>query len=68
MNQGLKLLWKCQNKLGGGGGGGDTDRGRGQVGCEPRIEVILKMQKKGEGVDVNKEFKLVRVDVNQEFK
>ena len=47
--------------IGGGGGGG------GLGGCEPRIEVIVKMQKKnvrgpvgrGSRVDVNKELKLL---------
>ena len=44
---------KVQKKSLGEGGGGV------QGGCEPRIEVIVKMQKKVRGI---------RVDVNQELK
>ena len=55
--------------MGGGGGGG---RGMGQGGCERRIEVFVKIQKKkkfggggsgGRGVSGG-----VRVDVNEELK
>ena len=44
VNQDLKLLWTCKKKSGSGRGGGV--RG----GCEPRIEVIVKMQKEGRGI------------------
>ena len=60
VNQELKLLCKCKKGLGLGSS-------RGMGGCEPRIEVIVKMQKQSpgvfwkgvSGVDVNQELKLL---------
>ena len=62
--------------MGGGvGGGGGGVRGRGQGGCERRIEVFVKIQKKknfflGGGVGGQWEGSGwgVRVDVNEELK
>ena len=45
------------------GSGSGRVGGRGQGGCEPRIEVIVKMKKVGGPVGVG-----VRGDVNQELK
>ena len=45
----LKFLCKCKNKLGGGwsgGGGGWVGGSGGQGGCERRIKVFVKIQKK----------------------
>ena len=73
---------KTKKKLGGGSGGGGGFGGsvggvglwRGQGGCERRIEVFVKIQKKnffggggvrGRGVGVGLG---VRVDVNEELK
>ena len=51
MNEELKFLgkFKKKNSLGGGGvrgGGGRVGGGGGQDGCERRIEVFVKIQKK----------------------
>ena len=51
VNEELKFLWKFQKKnffLGGGEGGrwGGGGSRRGQGGCERRIEVFVKIQKK----------------------
>ena len=53
----------------GGGGGGGGGLGRGQGGCESRIEVFWKIQKKklGGGGGVGSGWG-VRVDVNEELK
>ena len=60
---------KIQKKNWGGGRGG---RGRGQGGCEQRIEVFVKIQKKnwggGGGVGGGGVGGGVRVDVNKELK
>ena len=54
--------------------GGGGVRGRGQVGCEQRIEVFVKIQKKnlgGGGRGVSGRGRVgggVRVDVNEELK
>ena len=62
---------------GGGVGGGGGGRGRGQGGCERRIEVFVKIQKKklgggrgggGRGVSGRVGLGGVRVDVNEELK
>ena len=44
VNEELKFLGKFKKKLGGGPGGGG--RVEGQGGCERRIEVFVKIQKK----------------------
>ena len=50
VNEELKFLSFCENskKIGGGqvGVGGGRVGGEGQVGCERRIEVFVKIQKK----------------------
>ena len=48
VNGELKLLWKYK-KAGGGGWGPGPVGSRGQGGCEPRIEHIVKMKKVGRG-------------------
>ena len=61
---------------GGGSVGGGGGRGRGQGGCERRIEVFVKIQKKkfwgggggGRGVSGRGWVGGVRVDVNEELK
>ena len=56
---------KMQRKVGGGPGMGWGGVGwGGQCGCEQRIEVIVKMKKKSEGVRVGWSG-VVRVDVNE---
>ena len=58
----------------GGGSVGGGGRGRGQGGCERRIEVFVKIQKKilgGGGRGVSGRGRVgggVRVDVNEELK
>ena len=58
VNEELKFLGKFKKKFfflwGGGGGGGGRGRGRvggGQGGCDRRIEVFVKIQKKKIGGD-----------------
>ena len=47
VNEELKVLCKFKKKMGGGGrGGGRVGGGGGQGGCEGRIEVFGKIQKK----------------------
>ena len=49
VNEELKFFWKFKKKNWGGGvggGGGRRGRGRDQGGCERRIEVFVKIQKK----------------------
>ena len=58
----MKKKKKKKIFFGGGGGGG----GGGQGGCERRIEVFVKIQKKKLGGGGVREG--VRVDVNKEFK
>ena len=54
--------------MGGGPGGGGSGWG-GQGGCERRIEVFVKIQKKnGGGVGGRGRVGGVRVDVNEELK
>ena len=60
---------------GGGGGGGGRGRVGGQGGCERRIEVFVKIQKKkfffwGGGLGVGGRGRVggVRVDVNEDLK
>ena len=72
VNQELKFFGKFKKKKLGGGGGGGGVRLEGQDGCERRIEVFVKIQKKnifflgggGGGGGVAG----VRVDVNEELK
>ena len=42
-------MWKCNKKVGERGGGGGPVEGEEVGGCEPRIEVIVKMQKQSRG-------------------
>ena len=54
---------------GGGPGGSGWGGGGGQGGCEQRIEVFVKIQKKmGGGVGGRGRVGGVRVDVNEELK
>ena len=47
LNEELKFLCKFKKEIVGGGGGGGCGRvGGGQGGCERRIEVLVKIQKK----------------------
>ena len=46
VNEELKFLGKFKKKIGGGGRVGGGGVGRGQGGCERRIEVFVKIQKK----------------------
>ena len=80
VNEELKFLRKFTKKLGGGyvggcsgwgcSGWGECVRVGGQGGCERRIEVFVKIQKKmgGEGGRVGGSGWGVRVDVNEELK
>ena len=71
MNEELRFLGKFKKNWGGGRGrgGGDLVGGGGQDGCERRIEVFNKIQKKkiGGGVQGGRVWG-VRVDVNEELK
>ena len=69
VNQELKFFGKFKKKIGGGGGSGLG----GQDGCERRIEVFVKIQKKkilflGGGGGGGVWGVGVRVEVNQELK
>ena len=75
----LKFLWKFFFLGGGGGGSVGGGRGRGQGGCERRIERFVKIQKKkklgggrvggvGGSVGGSGSGWGVRVDVNEELK
>ena len=79
VNEELKVLGKFKKKIGGGGGsggGGVELGGGGRCGCERRIEVFVKIQKKniffffgGGGVGQEEGSGWgVRVDVNEELK
>ena len=79
MNEELKFLGKFKQKNNwGGGGGGSGGRGSGwwgQGGCERRIEVFVKIQKKigGGGGGLGGDWGegsgwVVRVDVYEELK
>ena len=57
------FLWR-----GGGGPGGQFGGGGGQDGCERRIEVFVKIQKRKIGGGVGGRVRGVRVDVNEELK
>ena len=71
VNEELKFLWKLKKKIFffflGGGGLGWGGGGGGQGGCESRIEVFLKIQKKNLGGGGGSGWG-VRMDVNEELK